>query len=387
MPSNADCRFLVAAPALFSAALLACDDAPTTDREASGWALEEELRITRTPEQEFGEVSAVAADADDNIYVLDSFAQQIYAFDSEGTYSHSIGREGEGPGEMSSYVSAIGVGPDNRIWVPDLRPPRISLFERDGTFVAAIRRHGYSGARTWDRPVDADGNYTDWTFRFPGEEAGGTIAEVHSRPVVLRWDGEAGGTVVVDSFPPLEYMNEMAQIGGSESPRVYFAGSTLAALDGQGAFWFVHSRDYRVYRRSLEGDTLLVVTLDAEPAPVAEADVQAVRDEFARWPSPLAEDYLNALPAEKPVVAAIFADGGGNLFVLPETSDVKAGTAVDAFGPDGTYWGRAELPQPVEGTPFGSIEAYATSRYLLLAGIDDSGVPYVVRLGIRRTGS
>ena len=75
MPSNASCRFLVAAPALFSAALLACDDAPTTDREASGWALEEELRITRTPEQEFGEVSAVAADGDDNIYVLDFFAQ------------------------------------------------------------------------------------------------------------------------------------------------------------------------------------------------------------------------------------------------------------------------------------------------------------------------
>ena len=384
MPSSATCRFLVAAPALFSAALLACDDAPTTDREASGWALEEELRLTRTPEQEFGEVSAVAADADDNIYVLDSFAQQVYAFDSEGTYSHSIGREGEGPGEMSNAF-AIGVGPDNRIWVPDLRPSRISLFERDGTFLAAIPRHGYPGTGTWDRPVDADGNYTDWAIRFPGEEAGGTIAEVHRRPVVHRWDGEAGEAVVADSFPPLEYVNEMAQIGGTESPRVFFAGRTLSALDGQGAFWFVHSRDYRVYRRSLEGDTLMVVAFDAEPAPVAEADVQAVRDYYARRPSRFAEDYLNALPAEKPVVVAIFADGGGNLFVLPETSDVKGGTVVDAFGPDGTYWGRAELPQPVEAEVLDAIEAYATNRYLLLAGIDDSGVPYVVRLGIRRT--
>ena len=288
---------------------------------------------------------------------------------------------------MSPYVSAIGVGPDNRIWVPDLRPSRISLFERDGTFVAAIRRHGFPGTHTWDRPVDADGNYTDWTFRYPGEEAGGTIAEVHSRPVVLRWDGEAGGAVVADSFPPLEYTQEMVQLADREAPRRYFAGRTLAALDGQGAFWFVHSRDYRVYRRSLEGDTLLVVTLDAEPAPVAEADVQAVRDYFARRPSRFAEGYLNGLPAEKPVVAAIFADGGGNLFVLPETSNVKGGTAVDAFGPDGTYWGRAELPQPVEGTPFGSIAAYATDRYLLLAGVDSASQPYVVRLGIRRTGS
>ena len=386
MPSSAGCRFLVAAPALFSATLLACDDAPTTDREASGWALEEELRLTRTPEQEFGRVSAVAADADDNIYVLDSFAQQIYAFDSEGTYSHSIGREGEGPGEMSNAFE-IGVGPDNRIWVPDLRPPRISLFERDGTFLAAIPRHGYPGTGTWDRPVDADGNYTDWMLRFPGEEAGGTIAEVHERPVVLRWDGEAGEAVIADSFPPLESMNEMATIGGAERPIVYFAGDVLSALDGRGGIWFVHSREYRVYRRSLEGDTLLVVTLDAEPAPVGKADVQAVRDHFARRPfARFAEDYLNALPAEKPVVLALFGDGDGNLFVLPETKRAKGGTVVDAFGPDGTYWGRAELPQPVEGTLLSFIPAYATSRYLLLSGIDDSGVPYVVRLGIRRTG-
>ena len=387
MPSKTSRRLLLAVLTPASAGVATCDHDRDPDYGAvGGWALEEELVLTGTPEQGFGRVLAVAADADDDIYVLDLFAQQVFVFDSGGAYSHSIGRPGEGPGELSDPLG-IGVGPRNRVWVSEQGTARVSIFESDGTFLAAIPRPWRGGTGVWDRPVDADGNYTDWMLRFPGEEAGGSIAEVHERPVVLRWDGEAGEAVVADSFPPLESMPEMATIGGSERPIVYFAGDVLSALDGRGGIWFVHSREYRVYRRSLEGDTLLVVTLDAEPAPVGKADVQAVRDHFARRPfARFAEDYLNALPAEKPVVLALFGDSDGNLFVLPETKRAKGGTVVDAFGPDGTYWGRAELPQPVEGTLLSFIPAYATSRYLLLSGIDDSGVPYVVRLGIRRTG-
>lgn len=376
---------LLAAVALVSAGLLACDgSAPAADGNgANGWSLEEQLRLAGTPQQEFGAVTAVAADRDDNIYVFDAFAQQVHVFDSAGAFSHSIGRQGEGPGELANAAN-IGVGPAGRVWIPDLRPPRISLFERDGTFLTAIPREGYSATGTWDRPVDADGNYTDWKVRFPGEDTGAGIAEVQRSPVVLRWDGEAGESAEADSFPPLEFTQEMAQIGGREAPRVFFAGRTLSALDGRGAFWFAHSREYRVYKRSLEGDTLLVVALDAEPAPVAEADVQAVRDHYASRPSRYAEDYINALPTEKPVILAIFADGDGNLFVMPETRAAKGGTAIDAFGPDGAYWGRAELPQPVGTTLLGTRPAYATDRYLLLAGVDTVGQPYVIRLGIRR---
>lgn len=385
MPSSTSDGFLLVAAALASAGLLACDSPAPAANGADGWALEEELRLAGTPQQEFGAVTAVAADSDDNIYVFDALAQQVYVFDANGAYSHSIGRQGEGPGELSNAAS-VGIGPADRVWIPDLRPPRISLFERDGTFVGAIPREGYSATNTWDRPVDADGNYADWKVRFPGEDTGAGIAEVQRFPVVYRWSGEAGEAVEPDSFPPLEFTQEMAQVGGREAPRVFFAGRTLSALDGRGAFWFVHSREYRVHKRSLEGDTLLVVALDAEPAPVAEADVQAVRDHFASRPSRYAEDYLNSLPTVKPVVLAIFADADGNLFVVPETRDAKGGTVIDAFGPDGAYWGRAELPQPVDTELLDSRPAYATSRYLLLAGVDAAGQPYVVRLGIRRSG-
>ena len=383
MMPNMSARWTFVAAACLSASSAACDDTADADPTATdSWFLEEELRLTGAPGHEFGRVLTVVADEDDNIYVLDVFGRAVYVFDSEGTYSHSIGRPGEGPGELSS-PRGIGMGPGGRVWIPDVGSARISIFESHGPLVAQIPRRWNGSTSTWDRPFDANGNYIDWKLRFPGEEAGGTVGEVRLTPMILRWD-EAGQYPGPDSFPPLAYTQEMAEIGGYERPTVFFDEGMPLALDGLDAVWFAHSHEYRLYRRSLEGDTLMVVTLDAEPAPVTREDVRTIRDYFVNRPSPYAEDYIAALPTVKPVVLALFADGDGNVFVMPETKGVEGGTALDAFGSDGAYWGRATLPEPISPPLLGSIPAYATSRYLLLAGVDAGGTPYVVRLGYRR---
>ncbi len=374
-------------------ALAACDDraAPNSARSpGAGWFLEEEFRIVGPPEG-FGVIEAIAADADDYIYVLDRTDQQVFVFGPSGAYSHAIGRSGEGPGEFSR-ASGVSVGPSNRIWVPDPATARVSVFERGGEFVAALARRGrgYPGTGEWDRSVGRDGRYTDWRVDFPGRVHGGLPAETQVWPFVLG-GGEDGspppenadaGAKPADSFPPLEYAAEMVQVGGRATYRNFYAGSFLYALENGRDIWFGHSREYRIYKRSLEGDTLLAVSLDEAPAPVTQADADAVRDLLAD--SPEAEDRLAGLPDEKPILRAIFADGTGTLYVVPETSAVRGGTAIDAFGPAGEYLGRATLPEPVATELLGSLPAYATPRYLLLAGIGDDLAPYVTRLRIRR---
>lgn len=373
--------------------LAACDDRPAPDSAqgpAAGWFLEEELRIVGPPEG-FGEIEAVAADADDNIYVLDRADQRVFVFDPSGAYSHAIGRSGEGPGELSR-ASGISVGPANRIWVPDPATARVSVFERDGTFLAGLPRRGrgYPGTGRWDRSVGPDGRYTDWRTWFPGRVRGSLPADTQVFPLVLG-DAEEGnpssedvgaGAESADSFPPLEYTAEMVQVGGRATYRNFYAGSLLHALENGRDIWFGHSRQYRIYKRSLEGDTLLVVSLDEAAAPVTRADAEAARHLLAD--SPEAEDRLARLPAEKPILRAIFADGTGTLYVVPETREVGAGTAIDAFGPAGEHLGRAMLPEPVALELGGSLPAYATPRYLILAGVGDDLAPYVTRLGIRR---
>lgn len=377
--------------------LAGCGESERTDpaaTSANGWHLEEEVRIVG-PTDGFGVIEAVAADNNDNIYVLDRMAQQVFVFDASGAYSHAIGRRGEGPGELSR-ASGVSVGPDNRIWVPDPATARVSVFEPNGAFVAALPRRGqgYPGTGAWDRSVGSDGRYTDWRIWFPNRVRGGLPAETQVFPVVLPANAEGGDAPPEgddaaherrDSFPPfppLEYTAEMVEVGGRTMYRDYFAGSLLYALEGGRTIWFGHAREYRVYKRSLNGDTLLVVSLDETPASVLEADVEAVRELLGDRPD--AGERLAALPDEKPILKAVFADGAGTLYVVPESEAAPAGTAVDAFGPEGQYLGRAMLPEPVKTGIVGSLPAYATTQYLLLASMGDDLEPYVIRLGIRR---
>ena len=108
--------------------------------------------------------------------------------------------------------------------------------------------------------------------------------------------------------------------------------------------WFAPGGEYRVYRRSLAGDTTVVFTLEGvRPAAVDEADRDEVRAPFERRPNPaLMGDYLRALPENKPVIAGLFVDGAGHVFVVPETSRGDAGTAIDVFREDGVFLGRFE---------------------------------------------
>lgn len=245
----------------FLLAFAACGDrsAPSAD---AGWFLEEEFRIVGPPEG-FGVIEAIAADADDYIYVLDRTDQQVFVFDPSGAYSHAIGRSGEGPGELSR-AAGVSVGPGNRIWVPDPATARVSVFERGGEFVAALARRGrgYPGTGKWDRSVGRNGRYTDWRVEFPGRMRGNLPAETQVFPFVLGnaedgtlppEDATAGAEPATDSFPPLEYTAEMVQVGGRAAYRNFYAGSFLYALENGRDIWFGHSREYRIYKRPEAG--------------------------------------------------------------------------------------------------------------------------------------
>jgi hypothetical protein len=50
----------------------------------------------------FGRIAAVAFDARDRLYVLDSQARRISVFDERGRFVRTIGRPGEGPGAYAA---------------------------------------------------------------------------------------------------------------------------------------------------------------------------------------------------------------------------------------------------------------------------------------------
>lgn len=347
------------------------------------WTLEEDLRIWGPPDGYLGDIVAVSADSRNNIYILDGTTMEIQVFDAEGGFLRTLGGKGQGPGEFREALGPA-IAPGDTLWVADSRSPRYSIFAPDGTFIGTRVRRLAAGMLTERCTIAPDGSYTEWWVRLPKVEMSDDMSDNdlrHHYPIRVSPDGEKH-----DTLPYLEFTRTLADLPSTGNRRpVFFGPSLKRALGCRDEVWFANSSEYRVHRRSLAGDTTVVFTLEGvRPAAVDEADRGEVRATFQRYPelgTALMADHLRALPEHKPVIAGLFVDGGGHVFVVPETSRVDAGTAIDVFREDGVFLGRVAVPEAVRINP---SREYATGDYLLFAGEDEAGTPYVTRLRIRR---
>ena len=345
------------------------------------WTFQEDLRIWGPPDGYLGDVIAVAADSRDNIYILDGLTQEIHVFDAAGGFLRTLGGQGQGAGEFREALGPA-IAPGDTLWVADQGAPRYSIFGPDGTLIGTRVRKATWGMITDRCTIAPDGSYMEWGVRYPNRERSDDPSDVdlvHYYPVRVSPDAER-----LDTLPHVEFVLQLADLPSVGLRRPAQFGARLKrALGCRDDIWFASSGEYRVYRRSLAGDTAVVFTLGGvRPAPVDEADRDELRATFERYGAPaLLRDYLQALPENKPVIVGLFVDGAGHVFVAPETSRVDAGTVIDVFRDDGVFLGRVAVPEAVR---IDASKAYARGDYFLFAGEDEVGTPYVTRLRIRR---
>lgn len=342
----------------------------------TAWQLQEDLRLgaaadASSEQEQFGSIASVVADSRGRIYVLDWMSQDVRVFHPTGAYSHTIGRRGRGPGEFSgAWELDIGLG--DTLTVLDDGMMRFSVFAPDGTFVES-RRRSIVGYGPPGRTLLQDGGYLDWALVFPNGRSG---ARIFFFPV--RY---APGFEHADTFPPIEYTQDMVPSG--RMPVMDFGAFVVASVDARGNVWFADSREYRVYRRHLEGDTTLVFSLPVEAVPLGETEREHVRTRWANRPE-IGADQLAGLPDTKPVIYGIVPDNAGHVFVFPDIAGEPAGTVVDVFRESGEYLGRITLPTPVPLTPNRPPVVHATSEHLHVVVRDEIDVPYVSRLKIAK---
>lgn len=343
----------------------------------TAWRLEEDLRIGAgaidgTEVEQFVRISSITTDSRGSIYILDIGSSEIRVFDSSGSFLRTIGRKGEGPGEFL-FPSEINIGPSDNLWVLDDGTSRYSRFSRDGTFLDSHPRRirGRNGGLKGG--VLREGAYMDWGLETPDGRFG-ALAVYH--PIRLSPDFEH-----TDSFPPLRLVRDMLPSG--EMHLMYFGTQTVAAVDVEGSIWFADAREYRVSRRSLEGDTTLVFTLPVDPAPIGTPETEFLQNELGHLPDLLAQ-HLEVLPATKPLLHRIRPDNAGHIFTFVDVAGEVPGTCVDVFREDGLFLGRMSLPTPVPLSPRRVVVAHATSEHLYVVVEDELDVQYVSRLKIIR---
>ena len=118
------------------------------------FSLKEELSLGGAEGQDeymFSQIRSIAVGEDERIYILDSKEAHIKVFDKDGKYLKTIGRLGQGPGELNR-PSTISVN-QNELMVHETR--RLSFFSLNGEFLRNVSTKGVWALRAM---IDSKGN-------------------------------------------------------------------------------------------------------------------------------------------------------------------------------------------------------------------------------------
>lgn len=331
------------------------------------WTLEEDLRLGSVDGgggDQFNQIAWIDEDSDGFVYVLDFPSQEVRVFRPDGTYSHRIGRRGEGPGELIG-AAGLNFAPDGNLWV--WSTTRYSVFEPDGTFLDSWPRLVRGVAYPWRGGFTGGGDLIDWGFdRERRANPNETTGRASFYPVRFTPPNQ------YDTMPALRYeawMRAPGEMMYGTNRRIMFA------LTKSEEIWFAHTDRYELLKRSLPGDTLVRASLPASPRIITDAEIDSVIQGFVQdgFPERLApEDFIR----QRRLVVGITVDERGYVYVLPQTADLAAGTVVDVFRGDGVYLGRLDLPTPVLTE---SPAPFVTRGRLYAVTLDELDVPYVVR--------
>lgn len=92
--------------------------------------------------QAFARPTGIAySQTDGQMYVVDSKAHQILAFNDEGQHARSFGKRGAGNGELN-IPTHIATGSDGKVYVNDAMNFRAQVFTARGDFVTMFGHHG-----------------------------------------------------------------------------------------------------------------------------------------------------------------------------------------------------------------------------------------------------
>lgn len=322
----------------------------------------------------FGQVRDIEADALGRIYVLDTQAKEIRLFGPDGSHIRNIGRGGAGPGELEG-PTGMEWSPQDHLWVEDPGNNRYTVYDTTGALVATHPRNMNWWGFVWAGYFDESGHLYLQDIEYSPEGREERLVRHDSTMAAL------------DTFPlpehePLTY--ELVQDGRTRmAASVPFAPRQQWLVARDGTLWFGVSGEYRLYQRSLEGDTLRIVEKEHDPIPVTSAERdEALDQDFYRDMTEQGADIdPDLIPPVRPAWTSFTVDRDGYLWVVPQIPDSMA-TALDLFDPEGRYLGRRVVSAPIQGASPGPVmrggHLYAVTR-------DELGVQYVLRAPLGET--
>ncbi len=296
-------------------------------------------------EHVFGRILTFVVDEEGSIYVLDQKDSHIKAFDGSGRYLRTIGRKGQGPGELFMPMTLSLNRTTGDLAVLQLSR-RISYFKTDGTF---LRQQPLKDVMALRGQVDSRGNIY-------------VIDLVH---------GERDSSYVVKKLSPdASMISVVAQAPAPGTDRLNpFMAIPSFQIDQNDDLVYGCPETYEVrFLAASDGKVFKKIQREYDPVPVTEAEK---KERLAAAPpgSGIAYDFSKFHSAYE----GFFMSDLGHLFVRTweKTDDGKV--VNDIFDPDGRFLGR--IPLESYGIAILKDKYYALEQ-------DEDGYQYVKRYAV-----
>lgn len=221
--------------------------------------------------------TGIAADDFGRFYVIDGLGCTVAVYDSAGTFLHTIGRPGGGPGEFD-YLAFIGIQ-DEVLTLWDFALRRLTRFRTDGTLIDVnpIPIQERRVLKTWRTPedhwiiinfTDTEEDQTQLTsvYFMTVNSHGDTIGSAASDPIPV---GYRTTIILADREVPFWENIPFSVLPQAE----YRPGRDIVVSTGIEPV-------LRCYRT--DGTLSQVIRLDVEPTPVTSIDREQHRADIDR---------------------------------------------------------------------------------------------------------
>jgi len=344
------------------------------------WELElvHEIGSISDPDQMLTDpsITNVILAPDGSLLIGQPMDAEIRVYDEAGTFSHTIGRRGEGPAEIGGFNN-FGLTPDGDVWVHDAGNYRMTRYSFDGT---------YLDGEAWPGVVDqVGGGMLAWGF-------GGSLRQApDGSALATAMYALPGGAEAARDVGP--HMVRRMHPGGVLGDTVLAIGKLLASdtpdgmttrlrtdllvapsVDGTRVYWVERSTlgnpDPGVFRvgavDAATGDTLFIRALPYDPIPTPMDELRA---EYAGR-----GELWN--PETFPPVTRVIPTSDGPLWLAREQrQDPQLWWALDPA--TGAHVGLLTLP-------LGEMIRDQRGDVLVTSREDDLDVPYIRRYRVVR---
>lgn len=297
------------------------------------FSLEEELSIGGKEAKEdymFSQIQHIAVSEDEKIYVLDYKEAHIKVFDRDGIYLMTIGRPGQGPGELNRPRS-ISVN-QNELMVQE-SGSRLSFFSLDGKFLRNVSTKG-----TWvlRSRIDSKGNIV---------VTEGFLDPKNPRYLVKKFDAE------------MNLFDEIATSPAPDSRKSYnpFMPIHYWLIDKDDTIVYSYPEEYEIQIFNPDGKPIKKITKEYEPVKITEEE----KKEFIEGVPPQARTRYD-FSKHHSAFQRFFLDDESRIFVQTwEKIGDKEIYRYDVFDNEGKYVARIALrntPYVCKGGKLYSIE-------------------------------